>query len=437
MTDDLRRDLRGLPPSLPVPGDFFDRVMATARRRRRARWTGSAGVALAVAIVGVVLGLSSSDGSSTQRLVPITPPATSMAPAPTPAPSPPTSAPATSTGLIPLSVSFVSPHVGWAYGPSQAPNGSQFPPSAPGALAVTHDGGQHWTMLPAPRISYGAPGGAKSVLFIDATHGYLYGDGLFETTDGGQHWRHIPEPGPVSQLAVAGNTLYVMAMTCPAATPLCGTYDLYTGRLDGTGYVRSGSVADTANAQLTSFGSRVFVFWSPAVTTGPAHLSISTSADGRTWSAYVTPCPALGADSGSIAPFSDSGLALVCGNSASVGIQGKTAYVSTDFGASWTARGTSSSLPEDGYVGPLAAVDESTWALAEQRGGLMVTHDGGKSWRRATEARLGQGTDGWGQVFFTDPHHGVAVPDSFYAGGLFLTSDSGDTWSAVTFPAGR
>src|SRR4051794_2274578 len=112
MTDDLHRRLRELPPRLEVPADFFDRVMATARRRRRAKVAGSSAIALVAAVVGIVLGVTASGGSSTQRLVPITPPATSPAPTPSPSPSP-----SSLTGIpqfAPLSVSFVSPDTGWA-----------------------------------------------------------------------------------------------------------------------------------------------------------------------------------------------------------------------------------------------------------------------------------------------------------------------------------
>jgi hypothetical protein len=440
MTDDLSRRLRELPPRLDVPADFFDRVMDTVRRRRRAKVAGSSAIALVVAVVGIVLAVTASGGTDTERIVPIGPPVTSVTPSPlpsttpSPAPSSSPSAPAASTGLIPLSVSFVTPQLGWAYGPAQAPNGSLFPPSAPGALAITHDRGEHWSMLPSPHVSYGAPGGAKSVLFIDANRGYLYGDGLFATTDGGAHWRRIPAPGSISQLAATSSALYVMAMTCPASTPLCGTYDLYAGQLNGTVFSRTGSVTDTANAQLSASGSRVYVLWSPNVTTGPAHLGVSTSSDTAHWASYATPCVALGADDGSIAAFSDAGLALVCGNSASAGIQGKSAYLSTDGGVSWTARGTPTSLPLAGYVGPLAAADANTWVLAEQRGGLLVTHDSGNSWQTARQAALAQAPDEWGQVTFTGPQHAVAVPGTYYANGLLISGDSGDSWSAVTFP---
>ena len=100
-------------------------------------------------------------------------------------------------------------------------------------------------------------------------------------------------------------------------------------------------------------------------------------------------------------------------------------YTSLDGGADWITNDPPTDLPKAGYVGWLAAADANTWVLAEQRGTLLVTHDGGSTCRPATVGGLTQGTDGWNQVAFTSPNHAVAVPDSFYAGGILLSGDSG------------
>jgi hypothetical protein len=430
VTEDLRRDLRELPPpSLDVPGDFYERVIATVRRRRRARWAGCAAVALAVSVASVAVGLSSSGGSSTARLVPVTP-ATSTPSAGSPKGTPSAAA---GPGFVPVSVSFVSSELGWAYGPER-PTAAQGPGPFIGELAVTHDGGQHWTKLPAPGVDYFTSGGAASVRFVDSNRGYLYGDALFETTDGGLHWRPLTAPGPVMGLAATGSSLYVLALSCPASEPLCGASALYRGRLDGSGFVRMGAVGEMVRAQLSAVGSRVFLLSSPAgntVPAGPVPATLATSQDGEHWSISRTPCDTTFPDYGAVAPATDGGLALVCGAQPAVGAQPKTAYVSTDNGANWTPRG--SAFPGGGYVGSLAAADESTWVLSEQRGTLLVTHDGGNSWSEARIQGLTQGVDSWGQVVFTDAEHAVAVPDGYYANGLLLSSDAGSTWSAISF----
>ena len=439
MTENLRRDLVELPPpSLAVPDDLYERVMTTVARRRRTRWAGLSAVALAVAGALVAVGVGTSGNSGSARLVPVMPASSAppvrasatSTPAPTPSPSSVPQIVGATPRFVPLSVSFVSADLGWAFGPDQAPTTGGPPP--PGVLAVTHDGGAHWSTLPSPSVRYGASGGAKSVLFVDANRGYLYNDGLFETTDGGLHWRAIAAPGPVTQLAAAGETVYVMALTCPATAPLCGNSDLYTGRIGGGAYVHVAAVTGTTDAQLSSFGSRVFILWSVASSLAPEPVTnLSSSADGQHWSTFPTPCPALGADYGIAAPFSADGLALVCGSQPAAGMQPKTAYLSTNDGANWTLR--SSALPAGDYVGPLAAADESNWVLAELHGGLLVTHDGGNTWRQAGLASVHQGAGGWGQIEFTDTTHAILVPSNPYSNDLVVTNDSGDTWSAITF----
>jgi hypothetical protein len=104
MTEDLRRDLRELPPpSLDVPGDFYERVIASAGRRRRAMWAGSTGVAAAVVAAVVAVSVSLASTSSTARLIPVTPPPSPSAVTPTPAPttSPSASTPASQAPASP------------------------------------------------------------------------------------------------------------------------------------------------------------------------------------------------------------------------------------------------------------------------------------------------------------------------------------------------
>ena len=287
MTDDLGSRLKELPPRLDVPVDFFDRVMATARRRRRAKVAGSSAIALVVAVVGIVLAVTASGGSDTERIVPIGPPTAS----PTDSPSPTSTASA--INFVPLSVSFVSADLGWAYGPDRPPS-SQGPGTPVGVVAVTHDGGRHWSKLPSPNIPYGATGGAQSVYFVDADHGYLFGDRLFQTTDGGAHWKALPTPGPITALAAAGQQLYVMSLDCPADAALCGLSSLYVGSTDGSGFTKVDDVARTADARLATYGSRVFVLSSPGDTLAPIvePARMATSSDGRHWSLYPTPCSA-------------------------------------------------------------------------------------------------------------------------------------------------
>jgi hypothetical protein len=97
MTDDLRQALRDLPDtSRNVAPDFAERVITSARRRRRALRAGSAGLAAAAVAAIVAAGVTLTGTSSAARIMPVTPPATSP-----PATPPVAQSSASVTALVP------------------------------------------------------------------------------------------------------------------------------------------------------------------------------------------------------------------------------------------------------------------------------------------------------------------------------------------------
>ena len=74
--------------------------------------------------------------------------------------------------------------------------------TAPGhgtLLLRTLDRGQNWVRLTAPAAPLGRPGsGASSAVwgtrFASASHGFIFGDRLWETDDGGRHGRRPVRP---------------------------------------------------------------------------------------------------------------------------------------------------------------------------------------------------------------------------------------------------
>lgn len=126
MSDDLRHDLRDLPPMLDVPTDFYERVITQARRRRRAVRAAATGFTAAVVAVVVAVAVSFSNVNSTARLVPITPPPSAVTPT-----TSPTVPPSVSTSTTPSPPATPStPATVASVQPSSAP-------SAPVPTAVT------------------------------------------------------------------------------------------------------------------------------------------------------------------------------------------------------------------------------------------------------------------------------------------------------------
>jgi photosystem II stability/assembly factor-like uncharacterized protein len=68
---------------------------------------------------------------------------------------------------------------------------------------------------------------------------------------------------------------------------------------------------------------------------------------------------------------------------------------------------------------------------------MLVTHDGGRSWRLATFAGRQAQVEGWGYISFVDARDGVGVPWTLNGSVIALTSDAGRRWSEVRFPSLR
>jgi hypothetical protein len=162
----------------------------------------------------------------------------------------------------------------------------------------------------------------------------------------------------------------------------------------------------------------------------PGRLWASPDA-GRSWQRLTTPCRWPGANGAALAAWSASRLALACGGEPGAGNQAKTFHVSTDGAANWRLTGRIGMRP--GYVTSLAAGGPHTWALAEARGTIEISRDGGRSWRGATFADPRAAVEGWGNVAFIDPTHAVAVPWTLNGAVLALTGDGVRRWTEVSF----
>src|SRR5580700_8064270 len=103
-------------------------------------------------------------------------------------------------GFAATSVTWVSPDEAFVLGTAACAH-------APcTSIARTLNRGASWTALPAPPVPVGAPGHAGvvwGIRFATPEHGFVFGDGLWETTDGGQRWaRAVTPPGSVLSLAI-------------------------------------------------------------------------------------------------------------------------------------------------------------------------------------------------------------------------------------------
>lgn len=349
----------------------------------------------------------------------------------------------------PQSVSFISPSVGWAWGPGIAwlEHGH-----GPGVLVRTEDGGRHWTVVPTPGIDYQSPSaypadGASGVRFVDRRHGYLFGSALYATADGGRHWTRTRPTNRILDMEVGAGRAYAVIAGCRGLAA-CTEDDLY--RLANGGptlirrFVRTGptSAVDPSAGQLVVHGRSVFLLAPPPAYRISTVLPVWVSGDsGRSWQQSQAPCHAQ-TQPAVLAAWSAHGLVMACGGEPGAGNQVKTLYRSTDAGAHWRLAGHIPGSPRlhgmsGGYIASLAAANRNTWILGEARGAILITHDAGRTWQAAAfTGKLGP-VEGWGYLDFTDAEHGVAVPWTLNGSVLAFTQDAGHAWDEVAFPTPR
>ena len=398
---------------------------------------------LAVAVAGLLFGLAGCGSSRASGPV-----ASSGTGASNPARSASSSSESTQTPTAPVgampsrgpvparfaatSVTFVSADEAFVLG--TAPCGH-----APCTAVVrTLDRGQSWVGLPAPAEPVGQPGLAAApavwgIRFATPGHGFVFGDGLWETTDGGGQWIRDAEPGgSILSLAILGDQVLALTVRCTPASGCQQSAVLERRALGGGSWtavekVTIGNLIDPDDLIATQAGVA-------AVINGRDVLV--TADGGLTFTADPIPCPPQ-AQRPSVAVTSPHGLALLCVGEGYTGHTMKRVYVSRDDGVHWASAGAPS---PDGDAGTIAAtaVGQLAIATASAASWLFYSGDAGSSWRIVYTD--GDGGMGWADLGFTTATDGVVVHgpadgdgnSTQRPGQLFLTSDGGTTWYQVS-----
>jgi len=117
-------------------------------------------------------------------------------------------------GFQPAAASFVSPAWGVVLGGS----GCTLSRTCRAQLAVTADGGAHWSLMRAPAVwladGRSGPPQVGQVLFADRASGWLYQpytSSIWATHDGGASWREITLPGSIHTVAASAHAVYAVA----------------------------------------------------------------------------------------------------------------------------------------------------------------------------------------------------------------------------------
>ncbi len=295
-------------------------------------------------------------------------------------------------------------------------------------LVVTEDGGATWQVATSTPL----PAWASTLEFIDAADGYAWGSqGLDVTHDGGQHWALSLD------LATGSETVSPIDKSIWA---ISSSDALETSSDGGNTWEEVVQPPVPSPAVLSRVSTSVaYVLGCGKMTLNgnqPGGLA-RTEDGGKTWQTLSLPQGCTGvSDWSDLVALSTSDVWLVQFGQPATDMSSKWVYRSHDGGAHWALMaseslgdprqrtGTISPIGDFGPLSVLASEPNRAW-LAEDRGGLLVTTDGGLNWDFAYSA---PNIDALGApyVSFLDGTHGWAAAGD----GLWRTTD-GITWTEI------
>jgi hypothetical protein len=336
-------------------------------------------------------------------------------------------------GFAATSVTFVSTQEAFVLGTAPC---SHAPCTS---IVRTLDRGASWRGLPAPVVPLGQPmltsGPAVwGIRFANPAHGFVFGNGLWETTDGGEHWVQAAAPaGTILSLEVIDGQVLAVAATC---TPQNGCQ---SGGILERRPLSGGAWQQVTQVRVTGPATDLIATQARAAAVLDGSTVVVTTDGGLSTASHPTPCTTPGvAYAQSVAVTGPDSLALLCAGGAGMGSVDKTVYVSGDLGQHWTQAGAP---PRGGDPIGLAGATGAQLVETAASGAsfLYYSGDGGAQWGTAYDA--GDGGAGFNDLGFTTTSDGVVIHAPARADGnaagspgqLLLTSDGGATWQVVNF----
>ena len=293
--------------------------------------------------------------------------------------------------------------------------------SASAAATARPDSG--WVQLAVPAETLVSPVFALAASPADPGL-LLVGTGagnIYRSTDGGTTWN-------LAARGLGRGVLAIQFSPFKAGTVLAGTRaGLWKSSDSGVTWVKQASIPNTT---VRSFG------FARSLTLVGADGGLFSSRDGANWSPYLSFAP-LNLSAIAVAAVNDPPK-LLAGADASRGDESLPLYVSQDGGTSWTNVKSlgSSTMVGAAAAGGVPASGSSRPLLVGTNAGAFLSNDGGSTWGQVS---------GLPTIDFSSAAYVANHADRFYvasdgggtqAGGIWSSSDSGQTFRSLLSPIG-
>jgi len=331
-------------------------------------------------------------------------------------------------GFDPLSLASLGADELWVLGSVSCRRSQRCP-----VVVRTTDAGRSYSRIGAPGA--GVEVGNElfkdlGIVFADASHGWIYGPGLFSTDDGGTSWTNLHVQGTVMDLAASNGELY--ALVCTRGLSAC---------LDGVGMElmrapqRSGALRAVRLPARLDWGSTLVLKGRTVIVMSglgklASVLMVSTDGGAR-FTVKASSCvPGLsGAIYGALIG------AGVLWESCPTGMQAE-AWRSSDEGTTWQAAGHDQ-FTNGLEIGPLSTSTALLWPSPPTLS-LALTTDGGRRLRTVFTGELPQPGRArqilWAGFATSSRAYLIAAPgQKLYANQLWASSDGGVSWTEVRF----